>query len=68
MIYALDEAMLLDLSILTLYFDCIRYPDHGEFTGESYVDDSFLTTQKELNNKYDPEFIPMIKEMDGITD
>lgn len=67
-IYALDKAMLLDLSILTLYFDCIRYPDHGEFTGESYVDDSFLTTQKELNNKYDPEFIPMIKEMDGITD
>ena len=67
-IYALDEAMLLELSILTLYFDCIRYPDHGEFTGESYVDDSFLTTQKELNNKYDPEFIPMIKEMDGITD
>lgn len=63
-IYALDEALLLDLSILTLYFDCIRYPDHGEFTGESYVDDSFLTTQKELNEKYDPTFIAKVKALE----
>ncbi len=67
-IYALNETLLLDLSILTLYFDCIRYPNHGEFTGESYVDDSFLTTQKELNEKYDPSFIPCVKRMDGIMD
>lgn len=67
-IYALDEAILLDLSILTLYFDCIRYPDHGEFTGESYIDDSFFTTQNELREKYDPEFISRIKAMDGIMD
>lgn len=63
-IYALDEALLLDLSILTLYFDCIRYPDHGEFTGESYVDDSFLTTQKELNEKYDSTFIAKVKALE----
>lgn len=67
-IYALNETLLLDLSILTLYFDCIRYPNHGEFTGESYVDDSFLTTQKELNEKYDPSFIPCVKRMNGIMD
>ena len=67
-VYALNETLLLDLSILTLYFDCIRYPNHGEFTGESYVDDSFLTTQKELNEKYDPSFIPCVKRMDGIMD
>ena len=63
-IYALDDALLLDLSILTLYFDCIRYPDHGEFTGESYVDDSFLTTQKELNEKYDSTFIAKVKALE----
>lgn len=63
-IYALNEALLLDLSVLTLYFDCIRYPDHGEFTGESYVDDSFLTTQKELNEKYDATFIAKVKKLE----
>lgn len=65
-IYTLDQGELLSMAVLTLYFDCIRYPDHGEIMDESYIDDSFLTTQKELNDKYDPLFIEKVKKNDGI--
>lgn len=67
-IYALDTSVLVPMSVLTLYFDCIRYPDHGEIMDETRSDDSFLTTQKELNEKYDPTFISRVKRLDGIID
>ncbi|MBR3919773.1 MAG: hypothetical protein IKJ59_13745 [Clostridia bacterium] len=63
-VYALGEENLLMLALLTLYFDCIRYPDHGEIMYESYRDDSFLTTQKELVDKYDASFIDRVKAME----
>ncbi len=63
-IYALEPADLLALSVLNLYIDCILYPDHGEVCGEVVMDDSCITTQKELNDKYDPTFIPRIRAMD----
>lgn len=65
-IYTIDKTIMLDMCILALYFDCIRYPNHGEFMGESYVDDSFLTTQKELNEMYDSSFIEMVKKLEKI--
>lgn len=63
-IYAMDSSEMLALSVLTLYFDCVRYPDHGEIMGGSRIDDSFLTIQKELNKKYDPSFISKVKAID----
>lgn len=65
-IFALDSSILVPMSVLTLYFDCIRYPDHGEIMDQTRSDDSFLTTQRELNEKYDPTFIQKVKELDGI--
>ena len=67
-IYALDSSELLPMAVLTLYLDCTRYPDHGEIMDETQSDDSFLTIQKELNQKYDPTFIPKVKRLDGIVD
>jgi len=63
-IFLSDQSDLMAISVFAMYFDCIRYPDHGKITGESYVDDSYLTVQKELNEKYDPTFIPRIKAME----
>ena len=54
---------LIAVCIIALYFDCIRYPDHGEIVGGKIGDDSFLTLQKELNDKYDPTFIPRIQSL-----
>lgn len=61
-IYALDDTLLLATSILTLYFDCISYPDFGYNLGESRVDDSTFTLQKELRDKYDADFIERVKK------
>jgi hypothetical protein len=67
-IYFEDESLTEILCVFNLYFDCTRYPDHGEIAGQHEEDGGYLTTQAELNAKYDPSFIPRIKALDGITD
>lgn len=62
-IYSIDDTLMLPMSVLAMYFDCIRYPDHGEIVDEFQGDDSFLTTQKELNAKYDPTFIAKVEAL-----
>ena len=54
------------MSVLILYFDCIRYPNHGEIVDEFQGNDSFLTTQKELNEKFDPSFITRVQDLEKI--
>lgn len=52
------------LIVINAYWDISRY-----FISSSGEERHTLNTwQKELKNKYDPEFIPRIKAMDGITD
>lgn len=47
---------------MTLYLDCVLYPDIGDNMGESRVDDSTFTLQKQLRDKYDAEFIDRVKK------
>lgn len=60
-IYALDEVDIVAMCTLTLYFDCIMSPDFNEY-GYSRVNEACITTQKELNEKYDDTFIAKIIE------
>ncbi len=62
--YFKDKELLTMLSIFNLYFDCINSPDHGEISGEHTETGGFVTINKELNSKYDPNFIEEIKNND----
>ncbi len=61
-IYALEDSFEVLLSVVTLYFDSICYPDHGERMGNTIEDDVCVTTSRELNAKFDPSFIPKVLE------
>ena len=63
-IYALDGVNVLAMCALTLYFDCIMAPDYNEYSGYSQIDEAYITTQKELNEKYDATFIAKIIEQE----
>ena len=52
------------LIIISAYWDISRY--FVSSSGEEWH--TLYTWQKELKNKYDPEFIPKIKEIDKITE
>ncbi len=55
------------LLVINLYIDLVRYyPDSRETN--TYSTECKITTQKELQAKYDPDFIPRIKAMQGIVD
>ena len=64
-IYLLEKTYAEIAMLVALYFDCVRYPDHGEITGADRTDDSFLTVQKELNDKFDPLFIEKVKSLEN---
>ena len=62
--YIEHDKDLIAVCVIALYFDCMRYPDHGEIAGGIIDNNSFITLQKELNDKYDPAFIPRIIALD----
>lgn len=63
-VYAVDNALLPLLSIIALYIDSILYPDYGDITGDCKEDDSCITLQKELIEKYDADFIPYVLSLE----
>jgi hypothetical protein len=65
--YILEDAFLLPTLLFCLFLESGAYYDIGAI-GNSDNLDVFVTVQEELNSKYDPTFIPKIKEMDGISD
>lgn len=62
-IYLEDESYLEAVCLFTVSFDCARYPDIGEVSGKNIDNDVYISIQKELNEKYDPTFIPRIRAM-----
>lgn len=67
-IYALSDDMLLPMSVLLLYLDCTLYPDAGETMGGQYMNEEYISTDADLNAKFDPGFIPRVKALRGITE
>ena len=55
-------------TLFTIYYDMAKFPDMREIKLYSQVETYMVTANKELKSKYDPEFIPRIKAMEGKTD
>ncbi|MEG2813596.1 MAG: hypothetical protein RSA79_03250 [Oscillospiraceae bacterium] len=65
-IYAQDETLYEYLCVFNLYFDSHTSADCSEYGEYSAVESNLLTIQEELTSKYDPDFIPRIKALDGV--
>ena len=52
--------------ICTMFLESTAFCDRTAGIGYKVEDSPYYTTQKELRDKYDPNFIPMIKEMHEI--
>ena len=67
-IYLTDSKYLEIATLFDIYYDSTKFSDVGEIALYSQKETYMVTTNKELKNKYDPNFISRIKAMDGITD
>lgn len=53
------------MTVALLYYDVISYDDFMKISVHSRKKDCVVTPQRELQQKYDPTFIPRIRERDG---
>lgn len=66
--YFADKALLPIVTTFMIYYDVVSYGDFLDVAVFSRKKSVVNTFQKELKKKYDPNFVPRIKEMDGIID
>ncbi len=67
-IYCENEEDIYISTLFTIYYDMARFANMQEIKLYSETDNYVVTFNKELKAKYDPEFIPRIKAIDGIVD
>lgn len=65
-LYAETEEEMEVALICTMFLESTAFCDRTAGIGYKVEDSPYYTTQKELRDKYDPNFIPMIKEMHEI--
>lgn len=53
-----NDTSLLVSTLLTLYYDNLRFGNHGEVVANSKKSFYYLSTNRELKQKYDPEWRP----------
>lgn len=64
--YLSDESLLSIAALYAVYYDMLKFANIGEVKLFSETQTYLITHNKELKEKYDPDFIQQIKSMDGI--
>lgn len=67
-VYALDQRDIPAIMPLLMHYDMTAHGDVMEIAVRSVKWKSVNTIQKELIAKFDPEFIPRVKRLDGVVD
>ena len=65
-LYTIDKAIMKALCVFAMYLEATFYVDRTAGIGNSEECISHYSAQAELREKYDPTFIPRIKQMDGM--
>lgn len=66
--YLAEPSLLTIVATFVIYYDVVSYGDFMDVAVYSRKKSVVNTYQKELKKKFDPTFIPKIKEMEGIAD